>query len=127
MAFATVDDVQARMLEHTLNDQERKWVGVMLDDASTKLSTAVRVDVTDDLQADLLRMVACNMVIRAINPMLAQMTGVTQTSTTAGSYSQSMTFANATGDLYISREEKVQLGIIGGKYCYAEPYGGTDA
>lgn len=127
MAFATASDVQDRLLNHTLSDAECTWVTVMLDDASAKLAAHVDVDDTDGAQADLLRMVACNMVIRVLNPMLSQTIGVTQASMTAGSYTQSMTFANATGDLYISREEKAQLGILGGKYVYAEPYGGGDA
>lgn len=127
MTFATASDVQARLLNHTLSEDELKWVNVMLDDASAKLSSLVDVRISDAEQADLLRMVACNMVIRVLNPMLSQIIGVSQASMTAGSYTQSMTFANATGDMYISREEKAQLGILGGKYVYAEPYGGDDA
>ena len=127
MAFATVDDVQSRLLAHTLTEGERAWVETMLDDAAVKLTNMVTVDASDMEQADLLCVVSCNMVIRALSPALMQTMGVTQASVTAGSYTQSMTYANASGEMYLTRDEKAQLGIIGGMYAYAEPYGGKDA
>ena len=55
--------------------------------------------------------VCCAMVSRVIAS--SGMQGATQMSQTGGSYSASVTFGNALGDMYITRSEKRRLGLLG--------------
>ena len=89
------------------------------------LSALVSVDEDDEGQADLLKMVCCNMVIRAMSAMASDSYGATQMSMTAGPYTQSWTYGNPTGDLYVTRQEKKLLGIGVGRIGWA-PFGGHD-
>lgn len=50
--------------------------------------------------------------------------GATQFSQTAGSYTRSASFANPTGDLYLTKAEKLQLGIGRARVCVTTPYQG---
>ncbi|MBQ1449739.1 MAG: hypothetical protein IIZ12_02215, partial [Eggerthellaceae bacterium] len=63
-------------------------------------------------QMQLLKIVVCNMVERAMSTG-GDMYGVTQQSMTAVGFTQQYTYANPTGDLYISKAEKRMLGISG--------------
>ena len=62
---------------------------------------------------DAARIVSCNMVIRAMSA--AQDTfGLSQSSMTAGPYTQSWTYSNPSGDMYLTKAERKMLGISGG-------------
>lgn len=112
MAFATVSDVEARWRELTQDEQAR--AGVLLDDASAILSSLVEVDPADTQQAAALKAVCCNMVIRAMSASASDVYGVSQSSMTAGPYSQSWTYANPAGDMYLTKTERKLLGIAAG-------------
>lgn len=108
MAYATVDDVQARMLRE-MTGTELSACAVMLDDA------AVIIDAfAPDASTDAKKMVSCRIVERAIGdgdtggvPI-----GATQGSMSGLGYSQSWTLANgATGELYLSKIERQLLGM----------------
>ena len=115
MAYATVEDVQAR-LTRQLTETEQAVVSVKLDDA------AALIDSTSSTASDSAKLVvSCNMVIRAIGdgdggiPM-----GATQGSMSGLGYSQSWTIGNsgAVGELYLSKLDRklLKLGNSIGSY-----------
>lgn len=109
MAFADVSDLESRWRELSTDEEAR--ANVLLDDASAMLSALVEVDSSDAGQAELLKIVCCDMVIRAMSATAADTFGVSQTSMTAGPYSQSFSYSNPSGDMYLTRLEKRLLGI----------------
>lgn len=112
MAFATVSDIASRW--RTLDSDEQALATTLLDDAAAMLSARVLVDISDSQQLDLLKIVSCNMVIRAMSATQADNYGASQMSMTAGSYTQSWTYANPSGDMYLTKQEKIMLGIGAG-------------
>lgn len=109
MAYATVSDVQARMLR-TLSADEEALCGTFLDDV------AVMIDGTNtSATADVKKVVSCRVVIRALGdgsdigvPM-----GATQGSMSGLGYSQSWTISSggSVGVLYFDKTEKKMLGL----------------
>ena len=112
MAYATVSDIEARW--RALSADEQAQATVLLDDAAAMLSRLVEVDETDEGQAELLKVVSCSMVIRSMSQTASELFGVSQSSITAGVYSQSTSYANPSGDMYLTRMEKRLLGITSG-------------
>lgn len=109
MAYATVEDVQARMVRDMTAD-EQAVCSTLLDDAAV-LIDAYNVNASDDAK----QVVSCRMVIRALGdgessgvPM-----GATQGSQSGLGYSQSWTIATggSVGELYIGKTEKTLLGV----------------
>lgn len=109
MAFADVSDLESRWRELSTDEEAR--ANVLLGDASAMLSALVEVDSSDAGQAELLKMVCCDMVIRAMSATAADTFGVSQTSMTAGPYTQSFSYSNPSGDMYLTKLEKRLLGI----------------
>ena len=107
MAYATVADVQARMMRQ-MSESEHAICSTMLDDA------AVVIDVfnsaaTDDKK----KVVSCRMVIRQLGDGEASGVpiGATQGSMSGLGYSQSWTVGNGTtGEIYLSKLDKQILG-----------------
>ena len=110
--YATVQDLEARW--RLLSDSEETRASVLLTSASAYLTTeadrcGVVIDPTDEVQAENLKGVCCDMVKRV---MANGVEGdYTQTSMTAGVYSQSFTLANPSGDMYLSSAERLLLGF----------------
>ena len=109
MAYATVADVQARMLR-TLSTDEEDVAETLLDDAAV-LIDSYNTDATDDTKG----VVSARMVVRALGdgqdvgvPM-----GATQGSVSALGYAQSWTIGSGGGfgDLYVSKADKQMLGV----------------
>lgn len=109
MAYATVEDVQARMVRDMTAD-EQAVCSTLLDDAAV-LIDAYNVNASDDAK----KVVSCRMVIRALGdgessgvPM-----GATQGSQSGLGYSQSWTIATggSVGELYLGKTEKTLLGV----------------
>lgn len=109
MAFADVSDLESRWRE--LSTDEKARASVLLGDASAMLSALVKVDATDYEQAELLNTVCCNMVIRAMAQSDMDTFGVSQSAITAGPYTQSFSYSNPSGDMYLTKLEKKLLGI----------------
>lgn len=109
MAFADVSDLESRWRE--LSTEEEARATVLLGDASAMLSALVDVDDEDDEQAALLNMVTCDMVIRAMSATSMDTYGVSQSAITAGPYTQSFSYSNPSGDMYLTKLEKRLLGI----------------
>jgi hypothetical protein len=64
--------------------------------------------------------VTCGIVSRSLNVPVG-MEGVSQASQGADSYSASYTFANPTGDFYLTKSDKQRLGIGGGRVFTIAP------
>ena len=119
MAYATVSDIEARWRELTADEESK--AGVLLDDAAAILDTLGVFDPTDATVAANLRTVSCNMVIRAMSASQSDSFGLSQGSMTAGVYTQSWTYSNPSGDMYLTRMEKRLLGITGGYIGSIQP------
>lgn len=108
MAYATVEDIQARMTRDLTEDEEAVCstflddVAVMIDGYNAEAST------------DAKKIVSCRVVIRAIgdgDPTGVPM-GATQGSMSGLGYSQSWTIGagGSVGELYLGKTEKQILG-----------------
>lgn len=108
MAYATYEDVQARM-SRTLSTDEQAICTTLLDDA------AILIDVYNSLADDgIKKVVSCRMVIRALGDGTDSgiPIGATQGSQSGLGYSQSWTVTNGSvGELYLAKTEKNLLGI----------------
>ena len=113
MAYAGVGDIELR-LQRTFTASETANVEALLDSASAVLNKLVKVDDTDTEQAALLKFVCINMVCRAVTAGSMDVLGASQTSITAGAYTQSYSFATPSGDMYLTKLEKRLLGITSG-------------
>lgn len=111
MAYATVEDVEGRW--HSLTSDEQERCALMLNDAAVAIDMLTTVG---DSKLEAAKIVSCNMVIRAMAASDSQNDafGATSVTTTAGPYSQSVSFANPSGDLYFTKLDKKMLGIRGG-------------
>ena len=105
--FATYVDLEARW--RTLSTAEQARADVLLGDAS-QLIVDLRPDLASHVSAATLEAIVCAMVKRAMQGPV-DLDGVTQTQQTAGPFSQGVSFANPSGDLYLTKGEKQRLGI----------------
>lgn len=109
MAYATVDDVQARMTRE-MSESERAVCGTLLDDSAAMID-AFAVNAADSIKS----LVSCRMVIRAMGDGATNgfPIGVTQGSMSGLGYSQSWTAGagGANGEIYLSKVEKQMLGV----------------
>lgn len=118
MSFATVSDYEAKYGE--VADAER--LQVWLDDVTTYLTKLLgnRYDATDEAQAAALRVVCRDCTHRAFESN-APGFGVSNYSQSANGFTESMTYANATGDIYVTKNERKMLGIGGMSAGYLKP------
>ena len=109
MAYATVEDVQARMTRDMTAD-EQAVCATLLDDVAVMID-GYNSAASDDAK----KIVSCRVVIRAIGsgdmndiPM-----GATQGSMSGLGYSQSWTIGTggSVGELYLGKTEKQMLGV----------------
>lgn len=111
MAYATVEDVQAR-IDYTLTAEQEAMCTTQLDDAAVIID-AYRGSAT----ADTKKVVSCRMVIRSLGDpndttLASAPIGATQGSMSALGYSQSWSMGNgALGELYLSKTDKRLLGM----------------
>ena len=108
MAYATVEDVQARMTRDMTADEQAVCT-TLLDDA------AVIIDAFNtNASVDVKLTVSCRMVIRALGDGESDgiPIGATQGSQSGLGYSQSWTVSGggSTGELYIEAKEYIMLG-----------------
>lgn len=106
--YATVSTLQAGW--RALTTAEQGVANELLARASRKCRAEVP-DLDDRIadgvvEAGLAGDIVCDMVKRAMGSAEA---GVTQMSETAGPFSQSVSFSNPSGDLYLTKAEKRQL------------------
>lgn len=107
-AYATVADVQARMMR-TLSTDEEAVCATLLDDA------ALHIDAYNANAAEAIKKtVSCNMVIRSLGDGASDIPiGASQGSMSGLGYSQSWTIGSggSVGQLYISKTDKKLLGV----------------
>ena len=107
MAYATVEDLQARMTRELTADEKAICV-TLLEDA------AVIIDAFNDKAADDAKLVvSCNMIKRAIASADAGVPiGATQGSMSGLGYAQSWTMGTnaSVGEMYLARLDKKLLG-----------------
>ena len=108
MAYATITDYEMR--NGTVDPEHVQLVETLLGDAATMLDGMVEVDEGDAHQAEVLKIVSCNMVSRR---MEADLSGVDQMSYTMGPFAQSAHFVSPGGDMWLTKGEKRMLGIGG--------------
>lgn len=112
-AFATVDQLEDRW--RSLSAEEQARAGVLLIDASQLILDEDERGVLDDLTAPTLTLerIVCDMVERAMGPATGTDGGppVTQESRAWPGFNQAVTYANPTGDLYLTKAERRQLGF----------------
>mgnify|MGYP007022362328 CR=1 FL=1 len=107
MAYATVEDVQARMT-NTMSQDQQSICSNLLDDA------AVIIDAYNaDAELDSKKLVSVRMVIRAMEVDEGIPIGATQGSMSALGYSQSWTTGqgSSVGELYLAKLDKKLLGV----------------
>ena len=112
-AFATVTDLETRW--HSLTGAEQSKAAALLDDASDVIRTTCPA--WRKASEATLKRVTCAITKRA---MLARddIAGVSQQTQTAGSFSESTSYSNPAGDLYLTASEKESLGGDGGAWAY---------
>lgn len=120
MAYATVQDVQARMSE-TMTTEQQNICSNLLNDAATVIDSFNANATADAKKLVSIRMVQRSMSIDSDIPM-----GATQGSMSAMGYSQSWTMGSNTsvGELYLNKIEKKLLGYgnkIGIVPCLNDP------
>ena len=113
MAFATYEDIEARWRTLTADEQTRATT--LLDDAAVMLNRLVVVDASDMEQADALKIVSCNKVLRSMVAASSDAFGVDELQATMGPFGQTAHFANPSGDMYLTKLDKRLLGVTGGK------------
>ena len=123
-AFASVEDLEARW--RVLTDDEKTKAETLLLDASVHLQTLINrkygEDYTPrDLMKENLKIVCCAIVMRSMN-VKQVFFGMEQVSTTAGSYSQSYTPINSSGDMRLTSEELKLLGLKGSNVGFVFPF-----
>lgn len=111
--FAQAGDLEARW--HALTGEEYKLAEALLADASDLIRTTCPRWHT--AKPATLKRIACMAVKRAMQAG-PDMSGVTQSTQTAGSYSESLSYANPAGDLYLTTSEKEALGGDGEAWAY---------
>lgn len=102
--YATVGDVTARW--RAMSDSEETRCTALLADASDLIRTTCPNWQTAG--EGTLRRVCCAVVIRAMQS--GDMQGVTQTSQTTGPFTQSWSYSDPAGALYLTKQEKRSLG-----------------
>lgn len=106
MAYATVNDVQARMTQ-TMTESQRQVCTTLLEDVAV-LIDAYNVSASEDAK----KIVSCMSVARAMGDTQGVPVGATTGSMSAMGYSQSWTLSNgSTGEIYLSKTEKKLLGV----------------
>ena len=123
MAYATPADVKARYAVET----DEKRLEALLGDASLAIDALLAGygKTSEDVSDDALCAVCSAMVGRSVSaPPDAY--GLTQQSMTAGTFTQQMSYANPSGDLYMTKREREMLGCSGNRIGSIRPKIGKD-
>lgn len=123
--FAAVSDIESRW--RILDASEEARAEQLLEDASVLIAQEFErrnVDFTEidatSLLGKALTIVTADMVIRALKSPI-DLPSVSQYSQSAIGYSESMTYTNPNGDLYLTKQEKKRLGLSGMRVGVVRP------
>jgi hypothetical protein len=105
-AYATVEDVQARM-QRDMTVDEQSLCETLLEDAGVRID-AYKPNAPEDAK----KIVSCRMVIRVVETGADNdvPVGASQGSMSALGYTQSWTLPGTLGELYLNKEDKRILG-----------------
>ena len=118
MAYTEVDDLICEVSDEDVAEK-------LINRASRMIDAACKGRTVD---ADIARDVCCAMVERALAAYNADLIGIKQASETGGPYTFSATYSNPSGDLFITKAERRNLGIGAGSVSFARPsYGRLEA
>lgn len=111
--FASPEDLEERW--RPLEPSEEARAKALLADATALMmremaASGVEVDEGDEVQAQALKAVCCAVVRRCMGAPIDGPT-VSNTSQTAGPFSQSFTYSSPSGDMYLTSGEKRELGV----------------
>jgi hypothetical protein len=109
VSYATVDDLRDRF-EGTIPDSSETMLEIKIEQAERLVRAILRAEIAAVIAAgratvEDVRDVVCDMVLRTVR----NTAGVT--SQTAGPFSQSFDAAVASGKLWLTRENRLQLGL----------------
>ncbi len=108
-AFATVEDLEARW--RRMSETEMTRAAALLEDATDLIKTIAPK--WETIEVSILKRVACQVVKRA---MLASDLGeVSSLQEQTGPFMTQVSYSNPQGDLYLTRLEKIQLGLLKNK------------
>ncbi|MEE8725563.1 MAG: Gp19/Gp15/Gp42 family protein [Bifidobacterium crudilactis] len=105
--FAQTTDLEARW--HTLTASEQAQAKVLIDDASDKIITVCPR--YENLRPLTLTRITCAMVQRAMSISDDALAGATQHSETTGPMTDSWSYSNPDGALYLKKQELHDLGV----------------
>lgn len=129
-AFAAFADIKIRY--PSVTDDQQPRVDALIADATALISEALSeagIDASSPSEtlAANLRAVCCSVVVRALpafsDDSYLPMKSLQQT---AGSFSESVTLANPTGDLYLTGAESKRLGIAAKTHGVFQMFAGAD-
>ena len=103
--FATVEDLEARW--HPLTQAEQPRAETLLEDATQLIKD--ECPRWESASAQTRMAVCCSIVIRKMTVDDTHL-GVTNSQQTVGNFSESFTYSNPMGDLYLTKAEKRRLG-----------------
>lgn len=133
MAYATVDDLEARW--RTLSDTEKTRAGVLLGDAQVRLDAECSpAEPPTESELASRKIVSCEMVKRAMMASGegggADISGVSSLMDVAGPFTQQRSYRNPMGELYITKADRKLLSC-GGQRAFtidtAPPGSGVDS
>ena len=120
--YAEVSDLEARW--RTLTSEEVARAEVLLGDAAVRIDTLCPPpDPLSEAQRDARMIVACEMVKRAMSAPGG--VGVASIQQGAGPYQATTQFANPTGDLYLTKADRLLL-ECGAQAAFTLPMGRVD-
>ena len=119
MAYATTDDLEARW--RPLTQTETARAQVLLGDAAVEIDRWGVVDTGDALKLEIAKIVSCDMVKRAMNAPVDQ-PALSQSTMSAGPYSETFSYVNPSGSVYLLESEKRMLGFNKQKLGSIRPY-----
>lgn len=110
MVYAQVTDLEARW--RPLTPDEKARATALLEDAAVRIDAACPPPAEPTDSDALVRLiVSCDMVKRAMASGIGP--AVTQESQTRGPFTGQRTYANPTGDLYLTKADRLLLGCSG--------------
>lgn len=122
VAFASVSDLEAGW--RTLTPAEATHADAQLDKASRMIRALAKgIDAriaADLIDPDLVADIVCTMVKREMTAP-SDLENVSATNQQAGPFGQTLSFANPSGGLYLSKAEKKLLGIGGQQAFTIDP------
>ena len=124
MLFADVSDLE--MWWHNIPKDQQAHASVILEAASAHIATrckqsGVDISAPDELLKTNLKTVCCNVTRRFIESQ-EERSGVKNSQQMVGPFMETLTFANSTGDFYMSPEELKSLGIGRQRISFTSPF-----